>query len=36
MNLLVDTHVLIWFGKATPRVPEHVYAALVDPDNQFL
>jgi len=35
VNLLVDTHVLIWFGKANRRLPKHVYAELVDPDNEI-
>ena len=34
MNLLVDTHVLIWWATNDPRLGPRLREALADPDNE--
>ena len=36
MNLLIDTHVLIWLGLARSKVSKRALDALSDPDNEVL
>lgn len=36
MNLLLDTHVLLWAAGASPRLPADARALLEDPDNELV
>ena len=36
MNLLLDTHILIWLDSDQKRLPGHVASALLDPGNRLL
>lgn len=36
MNLLLDTHILIWLDSDQKRLPGHVALALLDPENRLL
>ena len=33
MDLLIDTHVFLWWEASSPKMPPHVHAALADPAN---
>ncbi|MDE0435209.1 MAG: type II toxin-antitoxin system VapC family toxin [Bryobacterales bacterium] len=35
MNLLLDTHVLLWAAGASPRLPDDARALLEDPGNKL-
>jgi PIN domain nuclease of toxin-antitoxin system len=34
MNLLLDTHVFLWYISADPKLPERFRTAIEDPSNQ--
>lgn len=34
MNLLLDTHVLIWVRAGDPRLPDHFRTAIAEPTNK--
>jgi len=36
VNLLVDTHVLVWYGEGNPRLSERIRVALDNPHNAIL
>ncbi|MDE2963369.1 MAG: PIN domain nuclease, partial [Acidobacteriota bacterium] len=36
MNLLLDTHVVLWAASASPRLPADARALLEDPDNELV
>ena len=36
MNLLLDTHVLLWAADASPRLPADARALIEDPENELV
>jgi PIN domain nuclease of toxin-antitoxin system len=36
MNLLLDTHTILWFWWDDPRLSDTAKAGIVDPDNRKL
>lgn len=36
MQYLLDTHCLIWFQEANPKLPERIMQLLQDPENSIL
>ena len=36
MNLLLDTHVLLWAAGASPRLPADARALIEDPENELV
>ena len=35
MRLLLDTHIVVWWGDASPRLAPSIHAAVTDPANEI-
>lgn len=33
MDLLIDTHIVLWFQESNPALPNNILALIEDPDN---